>query len=196
MLPCVPFALRAMRYLMRKRTFGLLLLLLLALILITFLIVYHNSFRIALSESGLNENDIQYIHTGIDDNGSEYRVVFQYMPDRMVKILLLTKNNIGLWHVTDEVFGPNSDTEYITMGWMRFASIRRYDVEDRTRFDSEVHKVYAGRNAKKQIEIPLDLLPPNVSANVFQAGDVYVIHFVSYGEMDTLNTIDVMDLLR
>lgn len=92
-----------MRYLMRKRTFGLLLLLLLALILITFLIVYHNSFRIALSESGLNENDIQYIHTGIDDNGSEYRVVFQYMPDRMVKILLLTKNNIGLWHVTDEV---------------------------------------------------------------------------------------------
>ncbi len=181
---------------MKNRTIVSFLLLLLALIFITFLIVYHNSFRISLSKAGVSEKYIQYIHTGINDSGNEYRVVFQSLSDNSVKVLLLTKNNIGIWQVTDEVVGPNSNSEHTTMGWMRFASFRRFDVEDQVRLDSEVHKVYVGKNAIKQIEIPLDLLPPNVSANVFQAGPVYVIHFVSYGEADALNGIDIFDLLR
>ena len=181
---------------MKKHTLRFILLLLLVLIIIAVLVFYHNSFRIALSKAGVNESYIQYIDTGFDDNGNEYRVAFQYMSDSMVKVLLLKKNNIGIWHTTDQILGPSSESEYTTMGWMRFASIRRYDVEDQARFDSEVHIVYVGKNAIKQIEIPLDLLPPNVSVNVFQAGTVYVIHFTSYGEADTLNQIRILDLLE
>jgi hypothetical protein len=101
-----------------------------------------------------------------------------------------------VWHITDEVIGPDAEADYITMGWMRFASMRRYDVTDQTVMDSEVHRVYGGNNATKQIEIPMDLIPPNVSVNVFQAGAVYVIHFVSYGDADSLNQIDMIDLLK
>lgn len=181
---------------MKKRPFISTCFLLLALILTILLIIYHNSFKLALRSSGVDANNIQYIHTGIDDNGNEYRVVCQYSTDCMVKVLLLTKNDIGIWHITDEVLGPNSDAEYSTMGWMRFASMRRFGIEDQVRFDCEVHQVYIGQNAKKQIEIPLDLLPSNVAVNVFQAGTAYVIHFISYGEADTLNRIDMIDLLK
>ena len=181
---------------MKKRTLWCILTLFLALIFIVFLIAYHNSFKIALSKAGVSERSINYIDTGIDDNGNEYRVVFQYMRDNVVKILLITKDNLGVWHVTNEVIGPNAEAEYVTMGWMRFASIRQYDVNDQTRIDSEVHKVYGGNNATKQIEIPTHLLPSNVSVNVFQSGTVYVIHFVSYGEAETLNQIHIFDLLK
>ena len=183
---------------MKKRYFWCLLILLLSLIFIVILVTFHNSFKIALHKAGVSERAINYIDTGIGDNGNEYRVVFQYMFDNTVKILLLTRDDLGVWHATDEVIGPDSDAEYeyVTMGWMRFASIRRYDVNDQIKIDSEVHKVYGGNNATKQIEIPTDLLPPNVSVNVFQSGSVYVIHFVSYGEAETLNQIHILDLLR
>jgi hypothetical protein len=165
-------------------------------ILIVVIVVYHNSYSIALKKAGFSQRSISYIDTGIDDNGNDYRVVFRYDTDNMVRIALLTKDNWGVWHITDEVIGPDAEADYITMGWMRFASMRRYDVTDQTVMDSEVHKVYGGNNATKQIEIPMDLIPPNVSVNVFQAGSVYVIHFVSYGDADSLNQIDMIDLLK
>jgi len=181
---------------MKKHIWGRFLLVFLVLVFIAILIIYHSSFKIALSKADVKERNVNYIDTGIDDNGHEYRVVFHYTHDNMVKILLLTKDSLGIWHVTDEAVGPDSaDTGYVTMGWMRFASIRRYDVNDQARFDSEVHKVYGGNSATKQIEIPLDLLPPNVSANVFQSGTMYVIHFVSYGDADTLDQFYFSDFL-
>ena len=180
---------------MKRRTIVYLFALLLSLILSVILIVYHNSYSIALIKAGLSKDSINYIDTGIDDNGNEYRVVFQYVPENMVKIVHLTKDNSGIWKVTEEASGPDSEPEYVTMGWMRFASISRYDVNDQARLDSEVHKVYGGNNAAKQIEIPMDLLPPNVSVNVYQSGTMYVIHFVGYGNAEFLDQFHFSHLL-
>ena len=181
---------------MKKRTLFYLIVTLLILILVAGLIVYHNSYSIALKKAGLSEASINYIDSGINDNGSEYRAVFQYMPENTVKCALLTKDKLGIWKITEEEHGPDSSSHYVSVGWMRFASIRRYAVSDQAKIDSEVHKVYGGNNAIKQIEIPYDLLPTNVSVNVFQAGASYVIHFVAYGEAETLNQIDVSYLLK
>lgn len=175
---------------MKRRV--LVILLALSLILI---LVYHNSYSIALKMAGLSEKSISYIHTGFDDNGNEYRVVFQFMPDNMVKIARLTKDNWGVWHTTDEASGPDTE-DYITIGWMRFSGFRLYDANDHPITDCEVHRVYGGNNAVKQIEIPTDLLPPNTAVNVFQSGARYVIHFVSYGEAETLNQINIIELLE
>ena len=180
---------------MKKQTKWYLSISILALILLVLIGLYRNSFKIALSKAGVGELYIEYIDTGFDNNGNEYRVVFQYMSDNTVKIVHLTKDDFGVWHVTDEAHGPVSDAAYVMMGWMRTASMRRHEVNDPVVFDWEVHNVYGGNNARKQIEIPLGLLPPNVTVNVFQAGSQYVIHFVSYGEVETLNQIDIIDLL-
>ena len=168
--------------------------LLLILVMVTALILYHLSFNIALSKSGMDRKHIQYIDTGIANGGREYRAVFQNLSDEGVKLLYLTKNKLGIWRVTDQA----AETEYgfASMGWMRTASLRSYAVGDQTRWDWEVHTVCAGRNAVRQIEISPELLPPNVAVNVFQAGTAYVIHFVSYGEVETLNRIPIMDILK
>ena len=181
---------------MNKQTKWYLSISILALILLVLIVVYKNSFKIALGNAGVGELYIEYIDTGFDNNGNEYRVVFQYMSDNTVKIVHLTKNDFGVWHVTDETHGPVSDAAYVMMGWMRTASMRRHEVNDPVVFDSEVHHVYGGNNAIKQIEIPLDLLPPNVTVNVFQAGSQYVIHFVSYGGSEPLQQINILDLLN
>ena len=179
------------------KKYAILVLVIFLIILIVVLpIFYCNSFEIALNKAGLNENAINFIDAGIDNNGNDYRVVFQYMTNNTVKILLLTKSEFGIWHVTEETSGPEEDAEYIIMGWMRFASIRRYDVSGQPRMDYEVHKVYGGMNATKQILIPKDSLPKNVSVNVFQAGTAYVIHFISYGDAEILNQIDFSKLIK
>lgn len=181
---------------MNKQTKWYLSISILALILLVLIVVYKNSFKIALGKAGVGEQYIQYIDTGFDNNGNEYRVVFQYMSDNTVKIVHLTKDDFGVWHVTDEAHGPVSDAAYVMMGWMRTASMRRHEVNDPVVFDWEVHNVYGGNNAIKQIEIPIDLLPPNVTVNVFQAGSQYVIHFVSYGGSEPLQQINILDLLN
>lgn len=181
---------------MKRRTLAGLLASLLILILVVVLLIYHNSYSIALSKAGLSKDSIDYIDTGIDDNGNEYRVVFQYMPENMVKILRLTKNDRGVWKVAEEAYGPDSEVPYVTTGWMRVASVGRYEVDDQTHIEFEVHKVYGGNNAIKQIEIPMELLPSNVSVNIFQAGTVYVLHFVTYGSAETLNQINISHLLE
>lgn len=181
---------------MKKSSFVYLMVSLLMLILVAGLIVYHNSYSIALKKAGLSKSSINYIDSGINDNGNEYRVVFQYMPENTVKCALLTKDKLGIWKITEEEYGPTSDSNYLNMGWMRFASIRRYAVNDQTAINSEVHQVYGGNNAINQIEIPYDLLPANVCVDVFQAGAVYLIHFVAYGDAETLNQINVSYLLE
>lgn len=159
-------------------------------------IVYLNNYKITLSKAGLSEGLINYVDVGLDDNGNEYRIAFQYMPENEVKFVHLVKDKYGVWKVTDDVSGPDSNSQFVSMGWMRTASIGRYDVEGQTNIEFEVHALYGGNNASKQIKIPLELLPPNVSVNVFQAGEMYVIHFISFGSADTLTQINIPHLLE
>lgn len=180
---------------MKKRSVVCLLALLLLIFAVT-LVAYHNSYTIALNKAGLSTKSMNYVDTGIDDNGNEYRVVFQFLPENTVKIVFLTKDDFGIWRVTEEASGSEAEAEYITMAWMRFASIRRFDVNDQVRFDCEVHKVYGGNNASEQIEIPMELLPSNVSVNIFQSGNTYVIHFVGYGNNETLEQFYFTDILE
>lgn len=178
----------------RKNT----IILLISLILIIFCIVfaYHNSYDIALRKEGLSRDRINYIDTGIDDNGNEFRAVFQYDRDDSVRMLMLTKNRFGIWNVTNEMTSHDSEAHRCSMGWMRVASIGRFGVGDQSNIAFEVHAVYGGNDAIKLVDIPAEQLPPNVTVNVFQSGTMYVIHFTSCGAADTLNQVDAFNLLE
>ena len=166
-------------------------LLFLALFVIAALAVYHNSFSIALCGAGLRERSAEYVDIGIDDNGNDYKIVFGCLPDDTVKFVHLTKDGLGVWHITEEASGQDP-----AMGWMRFAGVRRYDAGDPTSSDCEVHTVYGGNHATKRITIPTEQLPPNVAVNVIQSGAAYAIHFVTYGAAETLNQINIAELLQ
>ncbi len=163
--------------------------LLVAVVVLAGLVVYCNSYGIALRSAGLSKSSIQYLDAGIDDNGQEYRAVFQYRTDDdAIDFALLTKDKLGVWHTTQKSAWPGSDASYSTFAWMNVAGMKRYAVGDATTTEFEVHNVYAGNNAIKLIEIPQEALPSNVTVNVHQAGALFVIHLVYYGEdVDTLN---------
>lgn len=164
--------------------------------LIVISIVYFNNYKIILNKAGLSKGSINYVDVGIDDNGNEYRIVFQYMPENKLKFVHLVKDKYGMWKVAEETSGPDSHSQIVKMGWMRFASIKIYDVRLQANTEWEVHAMYGGNNASKQIKIPSELLPANVSVNVFQAGERYVIHFTTFGSADTLTQIDILHLLE
>lgn len=182
---------------MKKRRYVYFGLFLLILILVVGLFIYHNNYSIALRSAGLSQKTISYLDTGFDDNGNEYRVVFSHLSENVIKIAHLTRDNLGIWHVTNTVSSSDGEAQYpyVVMGWMHFSGMRWYGVDGEIDMPLEIHNVYAGTNAKKYIEIPLELLPPNVSVDVSQTGSIYVIHFVSYGDGEALNQIDILELL-
>ncbi len=180
---------------MKKRTSVYILVIAFALVSTVLLFVYFNSYSIALSKIGLSKNSVVNVDVGLDDNGNEYRIVFQYLPNNALKFAHLAKNTYGIWTVTEEAHGPDSPSQYISMGWMRIAGMRRYAMED-PNVEFEVHNMYGGMNAIEQVKVPVDLLPSNVTVNVFQAGELYVIHFIAYGNAEALNQIDFPQFLE
>ena len=89
-----------------------------------------------------------------------------------------------------------SDETIVKLGWIRVAGIKLFDVGDDSTIEFEVHAVYCGNNAKKQILTLSDQLPPNVTVSIQQAGASYMIHFISFGEADTLSHINILELLK
>ena len=53
---------------------------------------------------------------------------------------------------------------------------------------------YAGDNALKLIEIPLEMIPRNVTVKISQSGSSYEIHVISYSD-ETINEIDIIEIL-
>ena len=181
---------------MEKRKIICFIVILLAVVLfIAALFICHNGYTIALQRAGFGKDGATTIDAGIDDNGDAYRVVFQYAPDNTIRIAHFTKGKLGSWKVTNAVYGPSSESPLVKMGWMRVASLRRFDIPDEVTADFETHNVYAGNNAVRQIEIPPELLPPNVAVSIHQAGSCFVLHFVSFGDPEILNQMDITALL-
>jgi len=158
-------------------------------------IIYLNSFNIALMRAGISKKSMEYLDIGIDDNGNDYVVLYDRDLEGTIKLVLLTKSDLGIWKKTREDSGPNSDSDFVCMRWMRFASMVSYDFNSSVDHEYMIHEVYAGNNANRKIDIPPQILPDNVTVNVIQARNSYALHFVTYGDMDDLN-IDIEDLLK
>lgn len=183
---------------MKRRSLVFLSGILLALILLGFTL-YSNGFGIALKIAGFSKDFVQYVDWGINENGNEYRVLFQYMPGYLIKMAHLEKGMFGIWKVLEEASGPQEQSESVTIGWMRIAGLIRYGygLESQIKAEFEVHHMIGGNNAIRVIELPKELLPPNVIAKVFQKGRSYVVHLVSYGEdAGILNEVHLVELLE
>ena len=76
----------------------------------------------------------------------------------------------------------SENKRFIDLSWVDFAGIRRYSEKENEIREKEWHFVYCGDDAIKAIELHPEQLPENAAVNIQQAGEVYLIHIVIYGE--------------
>lgn len=62
-------------------------------------------------------------------------------------------------------------------------------------FDFEWHMLYYGNNAIKLIEFLPGQIPENVAIDIRQAGNIYSIHLINFGDPYVLPNIDIYSLL-
>lgn len=152
-----------------------------------------NSDQLALRGAGFASKGNTVISAGIDQAGKEYQVVVEGLSDGPARIAYLRKGFAGFWKITELADTPTAGT--VKMGWTKTASFKRYTVEDASAIDWEVHNVYCGNNATRQIVIPEGTLPHNVTVNISQAGSSYMLHFIGHGEADVLSQVKLVELL-
>lgn len=146
-----------------------------------------NSDQLALRSAGFSKNGQTVVSAGIDQTGQEYKVVVQAVSNESPRIAYLRKGFAGFWKVTELADTPTAGT--IKMLWAKTASFKRYTVGDPSAADWEVHSIYCGSNANKQIVIPSGALPHNVTVNISQSGSSYMLHFIGFGETNVLDGV-------
>lgn len=180
---------------MRKtKIVGIALIIAISLAVIVLSVLYFNSYGIALNKAGIQSKDPVIVDSGINNNGNQYRVVAEYSTGD-AHIAYLVKNSVGIWHV-ERTSETQTSTGFAELSWDNVASIRRYTVSDSSVVEFENHRLYCGNNAIKRIAISEGDIPYNVTVNIHQAGNAYMLHFVAFGSGETLNEIDCDSLLK
>lgn len=157
--------------------------------------LWFNSYSIVLWRNGFHNASVSIIDAGLDANGDEYRVVQGNDIDLNVRLAYMTKGIMGTWKVWYVEDTPSAETGMVRISWTMPAGFQRFRVGDDTTFEYESHLVYCGDNANKKIEIPAELLPPNVTVSIQQGGTSYTLHFITFGD-EGFNDLDVYDLLK
>jgi len=162
---------------------------------VAFIVFSINSLSIALKSKGYSHEYVLVLERGFNDNGNEFRIVKTSKGDDFV-LVCVEKNNMGFWTVafTGGISSPG--THLVSIGWMKNAGIRRYEVDDTPSFSNEWHKLYYGDNAIKLISITPKQLPSGVALNIQQTGSDFSLHFISFEKPEVLEHIDVYYLLE
>ena len=157
-------------------------------------IAYFSSYSLALSSIGFKKNSTSDIFQGIDPNGYDYRVVMYKDEEDSAAFALLTKDSIGIWKVS-LLNDRKSELGMVSFGWTGVRSLARYDMSEDVVPMGEYHAVYAGNNAIAPLKTIYEILPPNITVDIQQAGSSYVMHFMSYGPFNLISNADVIELL-
>ena len=165
---------------------------------IVFFFFYANSYSRAIRRAGLHPDNITLLASGFDNNDNEYRVIVSTNVDSDTRFVYLVRGRgrMGTWAVEHMV----ADTPYAGItaySWTITTGIRRFDVFDSVMFEWELHNVYFGNNAIRRIETISSYLPNNIAVNIHQAGSMFILHFIAFGEnaFDTMNELRITDFL-
>lgn len=127
-------------------------------------------------------------------DGNAVRILQCETEDDNIVIVRMVKNEVFFWQITD--MSKAEKNGYAQISWDKDAGTQRFSATDIPKFYREYHCVYSGANAVRRIEIPVDAVPKNMTVNIEQANNVYVIHVLYFAEKETPVTFDVMDYIR
>lgn len=162
-----------------------------------FLILWINSFSIAMAQVGLLPDKISYSEYLADDDGSLVRIVQSRDVSGKVGLAMLRRNSLGFWSVWDSsLSSERGKTAVAQLAWNRDITAKKYDLADVTAFEVEWHHIFCGDNAVGKVYFLEEQIPRNVAVHVKQAESLYWIHIVSY-DTDVADTFQrsMIDLL-
>ena len=152
------------------------------------------SFDISLWLNGFNYPKI--LHSGINDNEKEYRIVRDDDSENL-KLCYLEKGILGVWKLQSSPKMISEKNRVISLGWYITNEIQRFAVEEDPKFEYEIHAVYCGDNAIKKIEGIEKEFPSNVAVSVSQSGSSYSIHLMTFSDdVSKFNGINMQEILQ
>ena len=183
---------------MKQKNIVILCVVILSCILITFFILQANSFTIALNCSNIesaNLREIVELDTLTDDK--PFKVIQSTTKSGELALVQLEKNWLGFWEVT-KVNTPKTDAgqSYTSTAWVKGAGTQRYTATDIPKFVNEWHYVYCGNDALKWIQFPEGSLPQNITVNIQQIGEFYIIHTISFADPADLGGFSIPGYLK
>lgn len=166
-----------------------------AALISVFFILQHNSETITLNQAGVDtKSTIRDVETIDFDNGHEFKVIQCSMEDGKLAIVHLRKNDWGFWEVHS--IEKENELNYAEYIWVKDTGYQLYSPTDTPIFGNEYHYVYCGNNALKLIKIAPEQLPDNVTLNVQQLGEFYLIHMFTYEKPQNIAGFNVIKYLQ
>lgn len=173
-----------------------------ALVLIVSIILWLNSFSLALRFAGLSmEGDI--VFRGYDTLDHEIRVIRASSKDHELLLATITRNGLGIWTVTgidgDHDIPPDTVVPHpniIFTGWFGSGGFYRFSHTDTGVYTNEWNALYAGNTAIKRIEFLPGQIPDGIAVDIRQTGSEYSVRLVAYGDEEPAwSGIDIHALL-
>lgn len=177
---------------MKKKTLVIFILSILAIVIMA--ILYFNSFNLSLAINKLSVKNQSELFAGVNDNDHMFKIIIT-TKDNSDILACVEKNSFGIWNITHQS-QPSDGDDIISIPWLKTAGFRQFQGNDEMVFETEWHHLYYGKNALAPIDIDYETLPLNVTLNVQQTNETYLLHFVSYGDPDNLNQLDVTKMLK
>ncbi len=170
-------------------------LVLVAILLGTFFLVRANSQDIALSSAGVDTSKDLYAveELTLTQDGKVFRVLQGTLKDGKLALIELTRSKLGFWQVK-HIDAQETEEAIVGIGWMKKAARARFDATIKPEFHIELHQVYCGSNAVKQIDVNALTLPQNVTLEVYQVGELYVAHLTAICDGDF--HFSILDAMR
>ena len=166
----------------------------LVLAIVVLLVLYNYNYMIALDNAGLRATST-LIDSGINSNGNQYRVLAD-RDDGMADIAYLERNRFGVWQVrmTNELVKTASTG--IEFAWSNVAGGGYYGTTESYEHEFENHYFYCSDNAIKRIEFEEGDLPHNMTVSIYQTGNFYMLHFITFEKGEIFNNLDCYAILK
>lgn len=169
-----------------------------AVCLIVFFVLQANSLSFSMRAAGLETDDVKLVEALDIDLDQEFKVLQTEKETGELVLVRMVKNKLGFWEVADLNSANSSErnNNYVSIAWVKDAGIKRFTHTETPVFEYEWHYVYCGYNAKEKIEFLPEQIPNNVTVNIQQAGEYYLIHVVTFADPDTNSSFPVWDILK
>ena len=147
---------------------------------VVLLLIWANSFSIAMHSVGLLPNESTYSEYLADDDGRLLQVVQSKNGDGQVGLALLRRDAFGIWHVLDSDISDGALSMarvvwYMGSVWQKFDYPFGEEIQN-----YEWHYIYSADNATDIVRFLPEQIPDGAIVKIRQAGSLYWIHIVSY----------------
>lgn len=156
--------------------------------LVLVLLIWVNSFNLALRFAGIDRDRMTVLETDLTN------CYILHSRNDEYALTTIAKNDIlNFWYIAGTDATDGAEKPYVTAAWFGGTSHRWFEGRD-LETDFEIHYLYFGNNAVAPIQLTSQDIPGDVLVKVNQQGSHWWVHMVS-DDTDALNSLDLITFL-